>query len=139
MHSLHNAFVVAGTRLGAAAILLHGVPGSAQAQIAAAAASPPLTLAEAVATAVRVSPDIVAAREALAAARGRERQAGARANPSVSYSREQTGSGSTANSQNILEIEQPLEIGGLSAANPPAAWVVSFGREVTKEKAPHLP
>lgn len=121
MLSLHNAFVVASTSLGAAAILLHAVPGSAHAQIASAVAGPPLTLTEAVASAVRASPDIVAAREAAAAARGRERQAGARANPLVSYSREQTGSGSAANSQNILEIEQPLDIGGLRGGRSEAA------------------
>jgi len=131
MHSPHNAFVVAITRLGAAAILLHGVPVFAHAQIAPAVATPPLTLAEAVATAVRASPDIVAAREAAAADRGRERQAGARANPSVSYNREQTGSGSTANSQNILEIEQPLEIGGLRGGRSEAA---RFRREAAEAR-----
>jgi len=81
----------------------------------------PVTLAEALSAVLRSSPDIVAAREAASAARGRERQAGARLNPALSYNREQVGSGSDGSSEDILEIEQPLEIAGPRAARTEAA------------------
>jgi outer membrane protein, heavy metal efflux system len=76
----------------------------------------PLTLAEARAQARQVSPEIVAARQAVAAAAGRERQAGAWSNPTLAYGREQTSRGGETNSQNILVLEQPLEIGGQRGA-----------------------
>ena len=69
----------------------------------------------------RVSPDLRAAREAVAAARARERQAGAFPNPAIAYSREQTSGGGQSNSQNIAMLEQPLEIAGQRAARRDAA------------------
>lgn len=81
----------------------------------------PLTLAEARAQAARVAPSIVAARQALAAADGRLAQAGARLNPELTFSREQTARDGAVNSQNILALEQPLEIGGQRGARIEAA------------------
>jgi outer membrane protein, heavy metal efflux system len=75
-----------------------------------------LSLAAALAAAVRVSPELAAAREAVAAAIARERQAGAFANPTLSYSRERTSGGGQTNSQSIATLDQPLEPGGLRAA-----------------------
>ncbi len=90
-----------------------------------------LTLSEAIASAVAASPDLVAAREEVAAARGRERQASARPNPAVSFSHEGTGSGARANSQKILEVEQTLEIGGIRSARTEAA---RFRREAAEAR-----
>lgn len=72
----------------------------------------PLTLAEARAKARQVSPAIIAAHRAVAAAAGRERQAGAWANPTLAYARERTARSGERNSQDIVSLEQPLEIGG---------------------------
>ncbi len=81
----------------------------------------PLTLAEARSRAVRVAPSILAARQALAAADGRLMQAGARFNPDVTFSREQTSRDGATNSQIILALEQPFEIGGQRRARRDAA------------------
>lgn len=89
--------------------------------VAAQAAAPPLTLAEARAAARRASPDVRAAREVVAAARGRERQAGVVPNPTLSYGREQTSVAGQSNAQDILALEQPLELGGLRSARVEAA------------------
>lgn len=67
-----------------------------------------------------VSPDLRAASEAVAAARGREMQARAIANPSIVYSTERTP-GSAGTSQHIIGLEQPLEVGGQRAARTRAA------------------
>jgi cobalt-zinc-cadmium efflux system outer membrane protein len=72
----------------------------------------PLTLAEARELAQRSSPELEAARHAVAAAAGRQRQAGAFPNPALSYSREQTSREGESNAQDIVSLEQPLEIGG---------------------------
>ena len=80
-----------------------------------------LTLAEARSAARRVSHDLLAAREAVAAARGRERQASAYQNPTFAISREQSSGGGQSNSQNILLLEQPVELGGLRSARRSAA------------------
>jgi cobalt-zinc-cadmium efflux system outer membrane protein len=92
----------------AAAALLMASPTAAQ------LAPPPrqLSLAEARAEAGRTSPELAAAREAVAAATGREQQAGAWSNPTLAYSREQTSNAGETNSQNILTLEQPFELWG---------------------------
>ena len=71
-----------------------------------------LTLSEARARARDASPELAAARDAVAAARGEERQAGAFPNPSVGWFREQTSQSGDTNSQDIVLFEQPLEIAG---------------------------
>ena len=75
-----------------------------------------LSLAAALAAAMRVSPELAAAREAAAAAVARERQAGAFANPTLAYSRERTSGGGLTNSQHIATLDQPLELSGLRDA-----------------------
>ena len=70
-----------------------------------------LSLAGALTAAARVSPDLVAAREGVAATTARERQAGAYPNPTLAYSREQTSGGGLRNSQNLATVDQPIEFG----------------------------
>lgn len=67
------------------------------------------------------SPALRAAREALAAARARERQSRSIANPVLGYGREQTSGGGQTNSQDIAQLEQPVELGGQRAARGAAA------------------
>ena len=62
------------------------------------------------------SPDIVAARHAVDAARARARQAGAFLNPAISYNREQTGAAGQAASQDIITVDQVLENPGVRSA-----------------------
>ncbi|MGZ8378006.1 MAG: TolC family protein [Gemmatirosa sp.] len=102
-----------GAVLAAAAAL---APHRARAQGPA-----PLTLPTALDAARRSSPDLRAAREAVAAAAGRERQAGAFPNPTLAYGREQTSRGGQTNAQDIAQLEQPLEIGGQRTARREAA------------------
>ena len=80
-----------------------------------------LTLWEAREAARRASPEVLAAREAVAAAAARERQTRAFPNPTVSYQREETSEGGKTNSQNIASIDQPLEISGQRGARRAAA------------------
>jgi cobalt-zinc-cadmium efflux system outer membrane protein len=80
-----------------------------------------LTLRETLEAVRRASPEVLAAREAVAAAAARERQAKALPNPTLSYQREQTSEGGDTNSQNIASIDQPLEIGGQRGARRTAA------------------
>lgn len=80
-----------------------------------------LTMAEARAAARRVSPELVVARAAVAAAFGRERQAGAYPNPTLALNREQTSGGGQSNSQNIAALDQPIELPGLRSARRDAA------------------
>ena len=87
-------------------------PLAAQDRPASTLATDTLTLADARARARQLSPDLVAAREAVAAAAGRVRQAGAFANPVVSYDREQTSAAGATNAQNIVTLQQPLEFTG---------------------------
>ena len=75
-----------------------------------------LTLEQARELARRVSPELTAAREAVAAAVARERQAGAFLNPTLSYQREQTSGDGQTNSQNIASVDQPIELGGIRGA-----------------------
>lgn len=96
--------------------LLPGVPLHAQ-----VIASPPLTLAEARELARRHSPELQAARQALVAAAGRTRQAGAWANPTLSYSFESASGDGQSDSQGILGLAQPIEIGGQRGARRLAA------------------
>jgi cobalt-zinc-cadmium efflux system outer membrane protein len=81
----------------------------------------PLTLAEARARARQASPELVAAREAIAAAAGKERQAGAWPNPTLGFSREQTSRAGEENSQNVVSLEQRLEISGARGARKETA------------------
>lgn len=97
-------------------ILSFGLPASAWSQGTA-----PLSLAEARENARRVSPALVASREAVNAARARERQAGAYPNPSLSYSREQTSGSGQSNSQNVASLDQAVELGKLRDARRDAA------------------
>ena len=81
----------------------------------------PLTLAAARAAARRASPDLRAAREAVAAAAARESQSAALPNPTLAYGREQTSRAGRTNAQDIGQLEQPLEVGGQRAARRDAA------------------
>jgi cobalt-zinc-cadmium efflux system outer membrane protein len=81
-----------------------------------------LTLADARVMAAESSPELAAARHAVAAAESRLRQAGALLpNPSLFYTREQSSQSGVSNTQDILGLEQPLEIGGQRAARRRAA------------------
>ncbi len=91
--------------------------------VAMAQAAPALTLEAARAAARRHSPDLVAAREMVNAARGLERQAGAHPNPVFTFSREQASGDEQSTAQNIALLEQPLERGALRSARLDAARV----------------
>lgn len=80
-----------------------------------------LTLDAARQAAHRASPELRAAREAVAAAAGRERQASAFLNPTLAYGRERTSRAGQTNAQSIAQLEQPLELGGQRAARRDAA------------------
>ncbi len=80
-----------------------------------------VTLTDVLALARQRSPDLRAAQEAVLAAAALERQAGAFANPTLAYGREQTSRGGQSNAQNILQLEQPLELGSLRGARRDAA------------------
>jgi outer membrane protein, heavy metal efflux system len=80
-----------------------------------------VTFTDLLALARERSPDLRAAQEAVLAAAALERQAGAFANPTLAYGREQTSRGGQSNAQNILQLEQPLELGSLRGARRDAA------------------
>ena len=82
-----------------------------------------LTLDSAREMARQASPELAAAREAVAAAAARERQAGVFPNPTLSYQREQTSQDGQSNSQNIVSVDQPVELGGLRGARTAAAGI----------------
>ncbi len=82
-----------------------------------------LTVSAARDSARRVSPELTAAREAVAAAAARERQSSAFPNPALSYQREQTSGAGQTNSQNIASVDQPIELGGLRSARSRAAML----------------
>lgn len=84
-----------------------------------------LSLADALDIARRTSPDVRAAREAVAAAEGRERQARAFPNPTFAYGREQTSAPGVRNSQNVAALEQRLELGGIRSARQDVAHLRS--------------
>ena len=94
-----------------------------------------LTLAAAQANARRVSPVLVAAREAIGSAAGWERQAGAFPNPTLTYGYEETSKGGRKNSEHIALIEQPLEIGGQRAARRKAARLRREAAEARLQEA----
>ncbi len=87
----------------------------------ATAQEPPITLAIARARAQQTSAEVIAAREAVSAARGLERQAGAFANPLISYGREQTGDGSQSTAQDVIAVDQQIEWPGARSARRDAA------------------
>ncbi|MFP5354318.1 MAG: TolC family protein [Gemmatimonadota bacterium] len=80
-----------------------------------------LTLGAAQDAARRASPELHAAREGVAAAAARERQAGAFPNPTFAYGREQTSRAGQTNAQDIVQLEQPIEIGRQRGARREAA------------------
>ena len=80
-----------------------------------------LSLEEARTRAFAVSPDLLAARAAVAAATAREGQTGAFPNPVLSYSREQTSASGVTAWQNIALLEQRLDFGGPRGARREAA------------------
>lgn len=80
-----------------------------------------LTLSAARELAARSSPEVIAAREAVAIARATERQAAAFLNPLLSYTREQTGNDGQSNAQDIVAAEQSFEWPGTRAARRDAA------------------
>jgi cobalt-zinc-cadmium efflux system outer membrane protein len=102
------------TLCAAGALWLLASPLGAQAPTSSPAVR--LTLAEARTMAQRTSPELTAARQALAAAQARERQVGAFPNPTLTYGREQTARDGATNSQNMLTLEQRFEIGGQRGA-----------------------
>lgn len=71
-----------------------------------------LSLPEALALARAASPELAAAREAVAVARGDELQAAAFANPSFMYSTERTSGGAATNRERTAGLGQSIEIGG---------------------------
>ena len=97
-----------------------------------------LSLLEAQAVARGASPDLRAAREAVAAAKGRERQANALANPTLSYGREQTSRSGQANAQDIAQLQQPLEVGGQRRARREAGRLRSEVAEAHVKAAEQL-
>jgi cobalt-zinc-cadmium efflux system outer membrane protein len=92
---------------------------SAGGQVAARSLSPSrieLTLDSAKTLARGVNAELRASTEAVIAARARERQSHALPNPSFSYGREQTSNIALRNSQDIAQLEQPLEVSGQRGA-----------------------
>lgn len=75
-----------------------------------------LTLSGARAAARLASPDVRAAREAVIAAAARERQASAYPNPTLAYGREQTSGSGQRNAQDVAQLEQAIELGGVRSA-----------------------
>ncbi len=116
-HFLGSGFrtvILAG--LSASAVPVAFLGGQDRARTSATTAAATLTLSDARERARRVSPELTAAREAIAAAAARERQAGAFPNPTLSYQREQTSGDGQTNSQNIASVDQPIELGGTRGA-----------------------
>lgn len=97
-----------------------------------------LSLAEARALARATSPELLAAREAVAVARGVENQAGAFANPGLSLSSERTSGESERNRQLIVALEQSLEIGGQRSARRDAATLKRRAAEARLDAAAML-
>jgi cobalt-zinc-cadmium efflux system outer membrane protein len=114
---------------GLSIIVVPATPLRGQERTSMPAPPATLTLDQAREMARRVSPELTAAREALAAAAARERQAGALPNPTLSYQREQTSSDGQTSSQNVASIDQPIEIGGTRGAR---VAVARYRREVAE-------
>lgn len=106
------------TRCLAALVWL--APAAALAQTPASIQRP-LFLAEARDLARQHSPDLASSRQAVAAAAGRARQAGAWLNPTLSYTVEVTSGDGESDSQGIVRLDQPIEIGGQRGARQEAA------------------
>lgn len=104
-------------RLAALACL---APGAALAQ-SVPEVQRPLSLSEARSLARQHSPDLASSRQAVAAAAGRARQAGAWLNPTLSYTVEMTSGDGESDSQDIVRLDQPIEIGGQRGARQEAA------------------
>lgn len=85
------------------------------------AQEPSFALPEARARAVRASPEVAAAREAVSVARGLERQAAAFLNPVLSYGREQTDGEIGTSTQDILAADQAIEWPAVRSARRGAA------------------
>lgn len=100
--------------------------------------APSLSLAEARALARAASPDIVAAREAVAVARGLEAQAGAYINPTLNYTAERTSGGGETNRQQIAGVEQAVELGGQRRARREAARLRTQSAEAALQSAEAL-
>lgn len=94
-----------------------------------------LSLAEARALARAASPDIIAAREAVAMARGLEAQAGAYVNPALAYTTERTSGGGQTSRQQIAGVEQAVEIGGQRRARREAARLRTHAAQARLETA----
>lgn len=114
--------------LAAFATLLVGFPAQGQSRSG-------LALSDAIAMAHSVSPELRAANEAVAAARGRELQARAISNPSLAYSTERTSGNGASNSQQIFGLEQRLEVGGQRGARARAAALRRTAAEARRESA----
>ncbi len=99
----------------------------------AAAAS--LTLTEAQERARQISPELAMATEAVNAAMGRERQAAHLPNPSLFYDREQTSGGKGTNTEDIVGLEQPLELGGQRGVRRESATLRRQAEEARLEAA----
>lgn len=95
-------------------VAMTGIPSPLPAQA-------PVRLIDLLLTARQRSPELRAAQEAVSVATGLERQAGAFSNPTLAYGREQTSRGGQSNAQNIVQFEQPLELGSLRGARRDAA------------------
>jgi cobalt-zinc-cadmium efflux system outer membrane protein len=94
-----------------------------------------LSLARARELAREASPELRAARAAVAAAAGRERQAAAHPNPALLVSHERTEREGARNSQIIAQVEQPLEVAGQPGARRNAA---RYRREASQADLDHL-
>jgi len=94
-----------------------------------------LSLADARAMARAVSPELAAAREGVAVARGLEIQAGAFANPSLSYSTERTSGGGQTNRERIVSLDQSVELGGQRGARREVARLRSEAAEARLTEA----
>lgn len=97
-----------------------------------------LSLAEARALARAASPDVIAAREGVAMARGLEAQAGAYVNPVLAYTTERTSGGGETNRQQIAGLEQSVEIGGQRRARREAARLRTQSAEAGLQAAEAL-
>lgn len=103
------------------ALLLSGALLALAPAAGAQGSPPPLSLEEARATARRVSPELRAAREAVAAAEARARQAGAFPNPTLAYHHERTSRDEATNAQHVASVDQALDVFGQRAARRDAA------------------
>lgn len=94
---------------GAATAAAQGAAESAA--FAPARSDTALALDEAIARAVREHPSLAAARAEVAAAAAAGRQAAAYENPTFSFQREATSASGVRNSQNIVTLDQPIDLG----------------------------